>query len=95
MELAWKFLIHVVVGASQFVLILLVALALAGIVSFAQTLSFAPHWLVAGIEAVEQVVFWTDVLAFVLFLAAAVLKLAAGLWGEVRVIWLDATLSAK
>lgn len=87
MESAWKFLIHVTVGAIQFVLILLVALALAGIVYLAHRLSFAPHWLVEGIEGVERVVFWTDVLAFGLFLAAEVLKLAAGLWWDVREAW--------
>jgi hypothetical protein len=87
MESAWKFLIHVTVGAIQFVLILLVALALAGLVSLAQRLSFAPPWLVEGIEGVERVVFWADVLASGLFLTAEVLKLAAGLWWDVRDAW--------
>ncbi|MFL6843407.1 MAG: hypothetical protein ACJ8ER_00820 [Allosphingosinicella sp.] len=95
MEPAWKFLIHVIVGAIQFVLILLVAVTLAGIVSMAQTLSFTPHWLVAGIERVEQIVFWADVLAFNLFLIAEVLKLVAGLWWEVRVAWFEPTIPAK
>src|ERR1044071_5163852 len=86
-EAAWKFLIHVVVGAVQFVLILLVAFALAGLVYLAGRLSFAPPWLIEGIEGVEKVVFWTDVLASGLFLTAEILKLAAGLRWEVEQSW--------
>ena len=87
MESTWKFVIHVVVGALQFLLILLIALVLAGVVKIVEGLHFAPQWLVQGIEWVEQVVFWADVFAFGLFLAAEILKLAAGLRWEVSEAW--------
>ncbi len=87
MESTWKFVIHVVVGALQFLLILLVALLLAGVVKVVEGLNFAPQWLVQGIEWVEQVVFWADVFAFGLFLAAEILNLAAGLRWEVSEAW--------
>lgn len=86
-ESTWKFVIHVVVGAAQFLLILLIALILAWVVAYVDRLVFAPKWLVAGVAWVEQVVFWADVFAFGLFLVAEVLKLAAALWAEVKKAW--------
>ena len=87
MESTWKFVIHVVIGATQFILILLVALLLAALVKGVELLHFAPAWLVTGIESVEQFVFWADVFAFGLFLLAEILKLAADLWFEVKGAW--------
>ena len=60
---------------------------LAGVVAMAQRFSFTPEWLVHGIERVEQSVFWADVFASGLFLLAEVLKLAAGLYWDVRAAW--------
>ena len=87
MEPTWKFVIHVLVGALQFLLILPVALALAGVVYLIRGVSFVSPWLVYGIERVEQVVFWADVFAFGLFLLAEMLKLAADLWRQVKEAW--------
>ena len=84
---AWKFVIHVVIGGLQFLVLLLVTALIAGLVKAIRYLEFAPAWLVQGLEWVEWTVFWIDVLVFGLFVVAEALTLIASLWQKVRSSW--------
>ncbi len=76
------FVIQVVVGAALFTLIMLVALALAGIVHLLSLVGFSPRWLLNGAQWLEFGIFCFDVFCFALFFASEAAKLARGLWRE-------------
>jgi|GEM_PF-2143606 uncharacterized protein involved in cysteine biosynthesis len=78
------FSVQVIVGAILFVLIALVAVALAGLVKWIETWNVAPEWLLGGLHWVEWGIFWVDVFSFGLFLAAEVAKLIKALWNGWR-----------
>lgn len=84
---AWKFLIHIAVGAFLFYAVGLVAIAVAAGVSFIERLQIAPRWMIGGGHFAERAIFWADLLLFGLFLVTETLKLAASFWRELRDTW--------
>jgi len=84
---AWKFLIHIVVGALLFYAVCLVTIGVAAAISLVESLPIAPRWLINGGHFVERAVFWADLLLFGLFLVTETLKLAASFWRELRDTW--------
>lgn len=80
----WDFATQVVVGAFLFMVVMLVAVALAGMVKWMESLGFVPLWLINGAHWMEWGVFWVDAFCFALFLLSEAIKLMRGLWGEWR-----------
>jgi hypothetical protein len=76
------FIIHVLIGATAFVIIMVIEVALAGCVKVIALLPIAPHWLVNAAEIGEQALFAFDALLFALFLIAEAIKLVRGFWKE-------------
>jgi hypothetical protein len=84
---AWKFLIHIVIGAVLFYAVCLVAIGVAAAVSFTERLQIAPRWMIGGGHFAERAVYWADLLLFGLFLMTETLKLVASFWRELRDTW--------
>lgn len=63
----WDFAIHIATGAVAFLIVLLVAVVLAGAVKFVQGLGFVPDWLIRTFEYAEMFMFGIDALLFSLF----------------------------
>jgi len=77
------FVVQVVIGAIVFILVLLVAVIVAGAIRGIAMLPFAPEWLVTAAEWAEQMLFGLDLFTFALFLLTEAFKLGRGLWKEI------------
>jgi hypothetical protein len=63
----WDFAIQIVVGAVGFIVVLLVAVAIAAVVKWIDRLGVAPPWLFPVSEYVEMAIFGLDLFCFGLF----------------------------
>jgi hypothetical protein len=80
----WDFAIHVAVGGIAFITVLFVAVAVAVVIRWVESLGLAPEWLIRGFHYAEIFIFTVDILLFALFFLSEAYKLLQGIWKEIK-----------
>ena len=83
---AVNFVLQVIIGATMFVVVLLVAYLIAAFVTLLAQ-SGAPRWMIAGAQWVEWLLFWLDIFVFGLFLVSETLTFVMELFREQKRRW--------
>lgn len=78
------FAIQVIVGAVAFVLVFLVAVAIAAIIHYFEGMLGLPSWLPASAKIVEMVIWTVDLTVFGLFLLTELIRAIRGFISDLK-----------